>query len=111
MNVPNTVVQQALGHLPPGALLTGTTPVPLLDTDHRLYAPRTNQVDMRFAKLIRFKNTRSNIGVDVINLFNDNSATAYTTTYSYNAPNGGSWYQPTSILQPRYARFSVTFDF
>jgi hypothetical protein len=110
-NVPNTVVAQLLGHLPPGALPSGTTQVPLLDTDHRLYAPRTNQVDMRFAKIIRFGNTRSNVGVDLINLFNSNAPTAYTTTYSYTAPNGGSWYQPTSILQPRYARFSMTFDF
>jgi hypothetical protein len=110
-NVPNTVVQQLLGHLPPGAIATGTTAIGLLDTAHRLYGPRTNQVDKRFAKLIRFKNTRANIGVDVINLFNDNSATTYGTTYSFTAPNGGSWYQPTAILQPRYARFSVTFDF
>jgi hypothetical protein len=110
-NVPNTVVQQLLGHLPPGALATGTTAVPLLDTDHRLYAPRTNQVDMRFAKIIRFRNMRANIGVDLVNLLNSNQATAYSTTYSYTAASGGSWYQPTTILQPRYARFSMTFDF
>jgi hypothetical protein len=110
-NVPNTVVQQLLGHLPPGALASGTTPVPLLDTDHRLYAPRTNQIDMRFAKIVRFQNRRANIGVDLVNLLNSNQATAYSTTYSYTAPSGGSWYQPTTILQPRYARFSVTFDF
>jgi len=110
-NVPNTVVQQLLGHLPPGALASGTTAVGLLDTAHRLYGPRTNQVDMRFAKILRFGNTRSNIGVDLINLLNSNQATAYTSTYSYTAATGGSWYQPTSILQPRYARFSLTFDF
>jgi hypothetical protein len=110
-NVPNTVVQQLLGHLPPGALLSGTTAVPLLDTNHRLYAPRTNQVDMRFAKIVRFQNLRANIGVDLVNLLNSNQATAYSSTYSYTAPSGGSWYQPTSILQPRYARFSVTVDF
>jgi len=110
-NVPNTVVQQQLGHLPPGALIQGTTQVPLLDTDHRLYGPRYNQVDMRFAKIVRFKGTRANVGVDLINLFNANTPTQYTSTYSYTQPNGGSWYQPTTILQPRYARFSMTFDF
>jgi hypothetical protein len=110
-NVPNTVVQQLLGHLPPGALASGTTAVGLLDTDHRLYGPRVNQVDMRFAKIVRFRNTRTNIGVDLINLFNANTATAYTTTYSYTAPTGGSWAQPTTIMQPRYARFSMTLDF
>jgi hypothetical protein len=110
-NVPNTTVQQLLGHLPPGALLTGTTAVGLLDTDHRLYGPRTSQLDMRFAKILRFRNMRANVGVDLINLLNSNQATAYSTTYSFTAANGGSWDQPTTILQPRYARFSMTLDF
>ncbi|HET9832252.1 MAG TPA: hypothetical protein VFP91_11100, partial [Vicinamibacterales bacterium] len=110
-NVPNTVVQSILGHLPPGALATGTTAVGLLDTDHRLYGPRTNQLDMRFAKIVRFRTMRANIGVDIINLLNSNQATAYSTTYSFTAANGGSWDQPTTILQPRYARFSMTLDF
>jgi hypothetical protein len=110
-NVPNTVVQGLLGHLPPGALATGTTAVGLLDTDHRLYGPRTNQLDMRLAKIVRFRNMRANVGVDLVNLLNSNQATAYSTTYSFTAPNGGSWDQPTTILQPRYARFSMTLDF
>ena len=110
-NVPNTVVQSLLGHLPPGALATGTTAVGLLDTDHRLYGPRTNQLDMRLAKIVRFRNMRANIGVDIVHMLNRNQATAYSTTYSFTAANGGSWYQPTTILQPRYARFSMTLDF
>ena len=109
--VPNTVVQSLLGHLPPGALSTGTTAVGLIDTDHRMYGPRTNQLDMRLAKIVRFRNMRANIGVDLVNLLNSNQATAYSTTYSFTAPNGGSWDQPTTILQPRYARFSMTLDF
>jgi Carboxypeptidase regulatory-like domain len=110
-SVPNSVVTGILGHLPAGATATGSTAVGLLDTDHRLYAPRTNQVDMRFAKIVRFKSTRSNIGVDLINLFNTNAPTGYTNTYSYTLANGGAWYQPNAILQPRYARFSMTIDF
>jgi len=111
-NVPNTTVQAILGHLPPGALATGTTAVGLLDTDHRLYGPRVNQLDMRFAKIVRFRNMRANVGVDLINLLNANYATAFTTTYGTGAtPNGSSWEQPTTIMQPRYARFSMTLDF
>jgi hypothetical protein len=111
-NVPNTTVNAILGHLPPGALITGSTAVGLLDTDHRLYGPRVNQLDMRFAKIVRFKNMRANVGVDLINLLNANYATAYTTTYGSGAtPNGASWAQPTTIMQPRYARFSMTLDF
>ena len=110
-NVPNTVVQQLLGRLPPGALVTGNTQVPLLDADHRLYGPRRNQLDMRFAKIIRWRTTRANVGVDLANIFNSNQATVYQSQYDYVQPNGGSWFDPTSILQPRFARFSVTFDF
>jgi hypothetical protein len=110
-NVPNTVVQQLLGRLPAGALASGTTIVPLLDTDHRLYGPRRNQIDMRFAKILRFRTTRTNVGVDLGNLLNSNQATAYQAQYDYVQPNGGSWFDPTTILQPRFARFSMTFDF
>jgi hypothetical protein len=110
-NVPNTVVQQRLGRLPAGALLTGTTPVPLLDADHRIYGPRRNQVDMRVAKILRFGTTRTNVGVDLGNLLNSNQATAYQSQYDFVQPNGGSWFDPTTILQPRFARFSMTFDF
>ena len=111
-NVPNTLVQQALGHLPPGAQLTGSTAVGLLDTDHRLYGPRTTQVDMRFAKVVRFRTMRANVGIDVINLLNSNAATGFTTTYgSGPTPTGSAWYQPNAVLQPRYARFSMTLDF
>ena len=109
--VPNTVVQQLLGRLPPGALATGTTTVGILDTDHRLYGPRRNQIDMRIAKIIRYRQTRANVGVDLGNILNSNQATAYQSQYDYGVAGGGSWNDPTTILQPRFARFSVTFNF
>ena len=93
--MPNTVVQQLLGRLPPGALATGNTTVALLDTDHRLYGPRRNQIDMRFAKIVRFGTTRTNVGVDLGNLLNSNYATTYQSQYDYVQPNGGSWLNPT----------------
>jgi len=110
-NVPNTVVQQLLGRLPPGALASGTTAVPLLDADHRLYGPRRNQVNMQFAKIVRFRNMRTDLGIDLGNLLNSNQATVFQSQYDYVQANGGSWLDPTSILQPRFARFNVTFSF
>jgi hypothetical protein len=110
-NVPNTVVQQLLGRLPAGALITGTTAVPLLDADHRLYGPRRNLLNMHFAKIVRFGSTRTDVGVDLGNLLNSNQATAFQAQYDYVQPNGGSWLDPTAILQPRFARFNVTFGF
>jgi len=109
-NVPNSVIQPLLGRLPPGAILSGTTTVPLLDADHRLYGPRRNQVDMRFAKIIRYRSMRADVGIDLGNLLNSNQATTFQAQYDY-ATNGGTWLDPTQILQPRFARFSLTFGF
>src|SRR4030095_9569066 len=55
-NVPNSVVQGLLGRLPPGALVTGNTAVFLVDNgDNRMYQDnRRTQLDMRFAKMIRY---------------------------------------------------------
>ena len=61
--------QQALGRLPNGGLANGTTSVNLL-IPGQLYGPRITQVDMRFAKVLRFGATRADIGVDLYNLFN-----------------------------------------
>jgi hypothetical protein len=116
VQVPNTVVQSLLGRLPPGGLANGTTTVALLDNDeHRMYADnRRTQVDMRFAKVVRFNGRRADIGVDLYNLLNANyvnQATGYENQYDFVAPNGGTWNNPITILPPRFVRFNVTFNF
>ncbi len=112
MNVPNTVVQGLLGRLPPGGLATGTTTVALLDDAHRVYAGnRRNQVDVRFAKVFRFGARRADIGVDLQNLLNTNDATAYETQYAYTGANGGTWFNPTTTLGPRFMRFNFTINY
>jgi len=112
-NVPNTVVQQLLGRLPPGGLANGTTNVPLLDNANRINTPygRRNQVDMRFAKVLRFNGQRLDVGLDLQNLFNANYGTVFEQQYDYTAANGGTWLNPTTILGPRFARVNVTFSF
>jgi hypothetical protein len=111
--VPNTVVRDQLGRLPPGGLATGTTTVYLIDNGaHRLYADnRRTQVDMRFAKVLRFGTRRADIGVDLYNLLNTNYATGYESLYSLTAANGGTWHNPTAILPPRFVRWNFTRDF
>jgi len=114
--VPNTLIQSALGHLPFGALASGTTSLALLDLDeHRLYADnRRSQVDMRVAKLFHFGRTRLDAGFDVGNLFNTNYATTYDNTYQYtvnNTAQGGTWNNPTAVVTARFLRWNVTVDF
>jgi hypothetical protein len=113
--VPNTLVVQLLGRIPPGGTLGGNTNVTLLDNEHRLYADnRRTQVDMRVAKIFRFGKTRLDVGVDVENLFNTNYATAYDNTYQFTVGNtalGGTWNNPTALYSPRFARLNFTVNF
>jgi hypothetical protein len=108
--LPNTVVQQSLGRLPANALATGTTTVNLLNPGQLYTLERTNLVDMRFAKIFRFIGRRTDVGIDLYNLFNSNVTSAYQQTYEY-ATNGAAWLRPTAIIPPRLARFHVTFNF
>jgi hypothetical protein len=113
--VPNSVIAATLGHLPPGATATGTTNIPLTDNEHRVYSgERRNQMDMRVAKIVRFGRTRTDIGVDVFNVFNANPATQLNQTYIYNtdnAPRPGGWGTPTGLYAPRFVRLNFTVNF
>jgi hypothetical protein len=104
-----------LGRLPAGANATGNTTITLTDNDHRLYSGnRRTQIDMRFAKILRFGSTRTDIGVDLANMLNTNYATGFANTYEYslgNTANGGTWNNPTSIFAPRFVRLNFTVNF
>jgi hypothetical protein len=73
-----------------------------------VYADRLNTVDMRFTKIFRIGRTRTNVGVDLYNLFNANTGTSFNQNYGIN---GATWLRPNAILNPRYVRFNATFDF
>ena len=78
-----------------------------------LYGDRVNQFDLRLAKIVRLGRTRTNIGFDVYNV--GNAAPVLTYNQAFVLPNAsnpaGTWLQPTSVLQPRFAKFSVQVDF
>jgi hypothetical protein len=108
--VPNSVIQQSLGRLPANALATGLTTINLLNPGQLYSVERTNLMDMRFAKIFRFAGRRTDVGIDLYNLFNSNVTAAYQQTYEF-ATNGAAWLRPTAIVPPRLARFHVTFNF
>ena len=58
----------------------------------------------------RFGGRRLDLGADVYNLLNANTATAFDQTYLY-SDNGASWLNPTSIMSPRLVRFNATLNF
>jgi carboxypeptidase family protein len=76
----------------------------------QLYGERVNNLDMRIAKIVRVKGTRANVGLDLYNLTNANTATAVEATYDP-ASRGERWMRPTAVLQPRFVRLNVQFDF
>jgi hypothetical protein len=108
--VPNTMVRDLLGGVvPPGFNVNGTTDIGLTDSDHRLFAGgRRTQVDMRFAKVVRFGRTRTDIGVDLWNLFNTNYATGFDDTFT---PESDTFLTPESIYAPRFVRLNFTVNF
>jgi hypothetical protein len=108
--VPNTTVRTLLGGtLPSNLLATGNSTIDLTDPDHRIFASnRRTQMDMRFAKVIRFGRTRTDVGIDLWNLFNTNYATAYEGDYG---PVGSTWQNPTSVYAPRFVRLNFTVGF
>jgi hypothetical protein len=113
--VPNSVIQGVFGKLPPGAPAAGNTVIPLADNDHRVWSDqRRTQVDMRFAKVLRFGRTRTDVGVDLNNLLNTNYATGFNTTYIYNtdnSPRPSGWGTPTGLVNPRFVRLNLTVNF
>jgi hypothetical protein len=90
-----------------------------------MYDTRQNQVDLKIGKMIRRGRTRVGLNVVLFNALNVNPVLARNNTLGQSATAGNyaaveqpqadgnynSLWVPTSILQPRFATFSVTFDF
>jgi hypothetical protein len=68
-----------------------------------------NTFDIRFAKILRFGRTRTDVGVDLYNIFNSNTPTSYEAVYD--PADADAWFRPTAVVQPRFVRFNVQFDF
>jgi hypothetical protein len=94
-----------------GQTLVGTTTSTVnLLLDGQVYGERVNNLDMRFAKIFRFRDMRANVGIDLYNLMNANTPTAYEAAYTYGNVNN-RWFNPTAVVNPRFMRLSVQFDF
>ena len=100
-----TQIQQTLGR-PLSNNATSVT-VNLIEPG-TLYGDRVNEFDIRLAKILRFGRTRTNIGFDLYNILNAAPVLTYNLNYS---PTNTTWLTPTAVLQPRFWKFSVQFDF
>jgi len=106
-NVSSSMLQQQTGRpLVPGLTFQSVN----LLLPGRRYPDRFNALDVRIGKNLRFGQTRTNVAIDVYNVFNSNTGTAYNQTYDP-VTIGATWLSPTMVLNPRFARFNVTFEF
>ena len=93
----------------PRAFAGGSTTISVnLIEPGTLYGDRANQLDMRVAKNLRFRGTRTNVGLDIFNILNSNPVLTYDQTFS---PNTTTWLRPQSVLQPRYVKISAQINF
>ncbi|HVZ20755.1 MAG TPA: carboxypeptidase regulatory-like domain-containing protein [Vicinamibacterales bacterium] len=76
----------------------------------KMYGDRLNAVDLRLGKIVKYNTTRTQITLDVYNLFNNNTTEVYQRSYS--APGPGSTYlNPLSIMSARFFKITAQFDF
>ena len=102
--VTSAEAQRTLGR--PLAAAGGTVTVNLLEPG-TVWGDRVNVIDLRVAKIVRAGRTRTNVGVDVYNLFNSSAILGYNQAFNP----GGRWLVPTSVLQSRFAKVSASIDF
>jgi hypothetical protein len=75
-----------------------------------LYGDRLNAVDLRFGKILKYGTTRTQVTLDVYNLFNSNTTEVYQ--HSYTAPGPTSTYlNPLSIMSARFFKITAQIDF
>jgi hypothetical protein len=99
-----TVVNPALGRPISGG--AATLLVNILQPG-AVWGDRVNELDFRFAKILRFGRLRVNAGIDVYNIINQAAVLTYNQTF---AP-GGAWLAPTSVLSPRFMKVGAQIDF
>ena len=59
------------------------------------------------AKVLRFRRTRTNLGLDLFNILNASPVATYNQSF---VQAGASWLQPSSIIGARIAKLSVQLD-
>jgi hypothetical protein len=100
-NAPNAAVIPSLGRP-----LSGATPnitVNLVEPGS-MYGERLNQLDVRFGKLLRFGRTRSTISLDLYNALNSDTVLTINNNFA-------TWQRPQTIIQARFAKIAMQFDF
>jgi hypothetical protein len=97
----NAVIVPSLGR----PLSGGTANIPVnLVSPGSMYGERMTQVDLRIAKILRLAGVRATASVDLYNALNANPVITQSDAYA-------SWQRPQAILNARFAKLVMQFDF
>ena len=101
---PNSAVAPSLGRDLSGNAANVTVNLVAPGT---MYGDRINQLDLRVAKTLRYRRSRTLIALDIYNALNSSAVLTYNNTF---VP-GGPWLQPLTILTPRFLKITAEIDF
>jgi hypothetical protein len=99
---PNAIIAPSLGRNLSGGAANAS--VNLIEPGV-LYGDRLNQLDLRFARAVRFGRTRTTLQLDLYNALN------VDTVQTVNNAFGPLWQRPQTVILARFVKFGVQFDF
>jgi len=95
-----------------GTFANNVAPTVNLVQPGTLYGDRVNELDFKFAKVVRFKGTRLNAGLEIYNVLNAAATLTYNQVFNPAVASGpGGWLQPTQVMTPRFFKLTAQFDF
>jgi Carboxypeptidase regulatory-like domain len=97
----NAAVQPALGRPLSGSAANMTVGIVEPGT---MYGDRSNQLQLRIAKILRFGGRRATASVDVYNVLNSDTVLLVSPAFA-------TWQRPESIPNPRWAKIVLQYDF
>jgi len=97
----NAVVQPSLGRPLSGS--AANTTVNIVDAG-TMYGERSNSMQLRVAKILRVRQTRATASLDLYNVFNANPVLSLNSAFA-------TWQRPLSILNARWAKLVLQFEF
>src|SRR5262245_47180305 len=88
----------------PRPFTTGQATVNVFDPVSK-YGDRLNQIDLRLTKIVNVGHGRLDLNVDFFNAFNSDAVIGELGSF------GPAWRLPLTVIQPRFVKFGVRYDF